>query len=246
MEKITKTNLPYNLILAMSKNKGIGKDGKLPWNLPLDMKFFKNITLKTSKKDEDETLNNLISGNILKSSIADLEEALKSNTNQEDENKKKNIVVMGRQTWESIPQKFRPLANRINIVLSRNPNFIENNPTKENSFYTQTNIEEFFELAEKLIENNAADRIFVIGGAQIYKEFLEKFPENLNLIFQTLIQKEFDSDKFFEMPENLVPLFVSKTFIEETEPEANFDFRIYLNPKQLSKKNSNSNQNLAT
>jgi dihydrofolate reductase len=35
---------------------------------------------------------------------------------------KRNAVVMGRKTWQSIPPAFRPLRNRINVVISRNPN----------------------------------------------------------------------------------------------------------------------------
>lgn len=36
---------------------------------------------------------------------------------------KENVVIMGRVTWESIPPKFRPLDNRFNIVVSRNPSY---------------------------------------------------------------------------------------------------------------------------
>src|SRR5690554_7624901 len=35
-----------------------------------------------------------------------------------------HTVVMGRKNWESIPEKFRPLPNRKNIVVSRNPDYI--------------------------------------------------------------------------------------------------------------------------
>ncbi|MBZ0100494.1 MAG: dihydrofolate reductase, partial [Taibaiella sp.] len=35
----------------------------------------------------------------------------------------KTVVVMGRRTWVSIPHKFRSLSHRINVILSRDPNF---------------------------------------------------------------------------------------------------------------------------
>lgn len=35
----------------------------------------------------------------------------------------RNAVIMGRVTWESIPPKFRPLPDRLNIIVSRNPSY---------------------------------------------------------------------------------------------------------------------------
>lgn len=215
----------------MAKNNGIGKDNKLPWNLPSDMQHFKNVTSKVFGKKE--SLNNLISEKIIKSSKSLILDLFKSTTSDQQSNKpqKKNIVAMGRSTWESIPLKFKPLTNRINVVFSRNADFIKNNPNQENKFYCVSNLDEFFDLAEKLSEEKILENIFVIGGSQIYKEFIEKFPENLNLIFQTYIQKDFECDAFFELPKNLIPLFASKTMIDLTEPELCFDFRILANPK---------------
>ncbi len=43
----------------------------------------------------------------------------KALTTQTRDSNKQNAVIMGRRTWDSIPAKFRPLSNRINIVLSR-------------------------------------------------------------------------------------------------------------------------------
>ena len=57
--------------------------GSLPWNLPGDLRYFKELTSRTTDPA------------------------------------KRNAVIMGRKTWESIPPKFRPLPGRVNVVLSR-------------------------------------------------------------------------------------------------------------------------------
>lgn len=41
-------------------------------------------------------------------------------TSQTVDQTKQNAVIMGRLTWNSIPDKFRPLPKRLNVILSRN------------------------------------------------------------------------------------------------------------------------------
>jgi dihydrofolate reductase len=76
------------LIVAATMNNGIGQGGKLPWRLPRELKYFARVTTGGDTRDDGDKEN------------------------------KKNAVVMGRVTWESIPPRFRPLAGRINIVVS--------------------------------------------------------------------------------------------------------------------------------
>lgn len=66
------------------------------------------------------------------------------NVTSGDDSTKRNIVIMGRKTWESIPEKFRPLPNRINIILSSSiknddnylyrSDFIDENQISSNKF----------------------------------------------------------------------------------------------------------------
>jgi dihydrofolate reductase/thymidylate synthase len=224
MEKANK--LYYNLVLAICKNKGIGFKGKLPWKLSRDMAHFKTITTRVLNEYED--LTNLVSANMLDNAKQLLKELPKKSPKA-----KKNIVVMGRNTWESIPQKFRPLPGRINVVLSRSQDFQVNNPQVEETFYVSDNIESFFKLACELNEKKILNEIYVIGGSQIYNEFINKFPSQCKLIYQTYIEKEYECDVFYEVPKEYIPISVSKTYIEEKEPETPFDFRILLNPEIL-------------
>ena len=96
-----------------------------------------------------------------------------------------HIVVMGRKNYESIPEKFRPLPNRENVVLSRNTDFIANGC-------------EVFHSLPDCLENyrNETERtVFIIGGGQIYKDALETGA--VDEMYITEVSHAFDADTFF-------------------------------------------------
>jgi dihydrofolate reductase len=88
-----------------------------------------------------------------------------------------HAIIMGRKTFDSIG---RPLPNRRNIVVTRNPVWQHEGVT------VATSLPSAVALA-------AQDQVFVIGGAQI---FVEALPIAQRLIV-TEISAEFDSDVFF-------------------------------------------------
>lgn len=106
-------------------------------------------------------------------------------------NSKQNVVIMGRKTWESIPEEFKPLKNRINIIISKSYKDVSNCIICNNIL----DVLRFIDKNKKTI-NHA----FVIGGSTIYKQFLD-----LNIIsklYITEIHSNYDCDTFFEFPDN--------------------------------------------
>ncbi len=89
-----------------------------------------------------------------------------------------NPIVMGRKTFESIG---RPLPNRRNIVITRNPD------------WTAPGVEAAPSIEKALDLCADATEIFVIGGAQLYAETLSK----ANRLIVTEIQREYPGDAFF-------------------------------------------------
>lgn len=73
---------------------------------------------------------------------------------------KKHHVIMGRKNYDSIPEKFRPLPNRTNIVVTRQKDFHAPGCIVVNS------IERGLEIAN----NNQETEVFIIGGAEIYNQ----------------------------------------------------------------------------
>ena len=89
----------------------------------------------------------------------------------------KNILIMGYNTWISIPESRRPLKGRINIVLTRNHEIAENE-----------NVKSFATLSEAFLwsESNQEGKIFVIGGTQIFDECCKpEFINKLDLLYIT-------------------------------------------------------------
>lgn len=100
----------------------------------------------------------------------------------------KNAVVMGRKTWESIPEKFRPLPGRINIVLTRNKSL-----AFPKGVFKAGNLNDALSLIDK--HKKEIESVYVIGGAEVFKEALAH--PQCQKIYMTHILKCFDCDVSF-------------------------------------------------
>lgn len=92
-----------------------------------------------------------------------------------------HVVIMGRKTWESLPEKFRPLPKRRNLVISRN------------AAYAAPGAEVFTSLAAAVAACADAPRAYVIGGGEIYTQAMP-LAQCLEL---TELHQAFDGDAFF-------------------------------------------------
>ena len=92
-------------------------------------------------------------------------------------------VVMGRVTWESLPEKFRPLPGRTNVVVSRQTSFEANGAQVVSSL----------EAAMALFPTNEV--VWLIGGAQLYSQALPLVSQ----IVVTEIDADFEGDAFAPM-----------------------------------------------
>jgi len=87
-------------------------------------------------------------------------------------------IIMGRKTYESIG---RLLPGRTNIIISRNPDFKVNGA------------EVYSDLKEAIHDYKNQERVFIIGGAEIYKQSMNELDE----LYRTVVKHEFTADTFF-------------------------------------------------
>ena len=166
-----------NIIVAVSKNYGIGKNNDLPWYFKSDLKHFANLTKNT----------------------------------------KNNALIMGKNTWESLP--IKPLQKRHNLILSTTLEVTDN----YNGYITKSfnNEEKLFEF----IKNNSYENIWIIGGEKIYKLFLEK--KLVNNIYLTYINKDYDCDVYFPNIEENNDFYLKEIINEEDYDDVKLIYKLY-------------------
>jgi len=92
-------------------------------------------------------------------------------------------VIMGRKTWDSLPERFRPLPGRHNIVLTRQ--------TRLNA--PGLTVVADLDAALAVARQDKPARVFVIGGEQIYREALPLADE----LMLTEIERDYEGDAHF-------------------------------------------------
>jgi len=105
-------------------------------------------------------------------------------------------VVMGRRTWDSLPDRFRPLPGRRNVVVTRN------------RAWRASGAEQVVSLKSALALLDGEAQVFVIGGGELYAESLPLADE----LLLTEIETELEGDTFF-------PAWERKDFVESSREE---------------------------
>ena len=118
-----------------------------------------------------------------------------------------NAILMGRKTWQSLPNKFLP--KRDNLILSRT---IQINETKNDKL-----LKSFSDIDDiiKFCKNKNYDDIWIIGGEQIYKMFLSR--NLVKQIYATVIHKTYNCDAFFNTWDKQKFFILNNTSINEKE-----------------------------
>lgn len=96
---------------------------------------------------------------------------------------KGHCVLMGRKNYESLPERFRPLPNRTNLVLSRSRHFTAAGA------HVFSDLQRALQFAEALGENE----LFVVGGEQIYRLCMPL----AHTIYLSYVEAEVFGDAFF-------------------------------------------------
>ena len=130
---------------------------------------------------------------------------------------KQNAVIMGRKTWESLPEKFRPLPGRLNIVL-----------TRQEDFKLPPGVLLFPDFDQALAHAQGQgniESIFLIGGAQLFSQTIDH--PACHALYVTEVEGKFDCDVFFPPIPARFKRFTSSPRLSEGGISFRFDDYLY-------------------
>ncbi|KAI9659422.1 MAG: dihydrofolate reductase [Bathelium mastoideum] len=204
----TMPRLPdLTLILAATPSMGIGRAGGLPWHtLKSDMAYFARVTKRVSSPSPPPALPTTLTSQV--------HAAPTNATGSTGTRNKRNAIIMGRKTWESIPARLRPLRDRLNVVLSRTPSCVRHEAADDNVIVADGLEDALARLAQRQKDaegiqageeqeqekekeggEGGIGRVFVIGGAGVYAAALKL--AQARRILLTRVGREYECDTFF-------------------------------------------------
>lgn len=179
-----------SIIVAFNKKFGIGKEGKLPWHIPEDLKHFRDLT-------------------------------------------KDGVCVMGHKTYLSIPEKYRPLRDRLNVVVTLMP------------WQYKSDARVLYVTLEELDGLHFNKNIFICGGEFLYKKYMGI----ANKLYATVITDDtnkVECDTFFPIQNfnqyeisDYSPQYDKYRFITYTKSSAQHSELAYLQLLRNIEKNGN-------
>ena len=99
-----------------------------------------------------------------------------------------NCVIMGKNTYLSIPENFRPLKQRMNCILTSTM------PTNTTNYHTLTTIEQLI----SWIQQTSYDEYWIIGGEMLYANILHQYKHLIDEIHLSKLNDNYQCDSFFD------------------------------------------------
>jgi dihydrofolate reductase len=155
-----------------------------------------------------------------------------------------NCVIMGKNTFYSIPKKYFPLNNRHNVILSSSLkhatlfNYLREN-FDTHGYYT--NPHEQVSLCRNMdnllhfIKTSNYDTYWIIGGEALYKTFLQHYSNHIYEIHMTILPEKYNCDTFFPSINDYSQYF--KVCEGESQNFDKFDVLVYKNEQHELNRN---------
>lgn len=126
-----------------------------------------------------------------------------------------NAVIMGRRTWESIPDRFRPLPQRLNVVISNDRELpLPHGAVRADSLDNAL---------ERLAATDGLGHVFVIGGGQVFREAVGH--RDLEAVYLTRVHTRLPCDAYFSGTPPRLTLVAQSA--RQQEGDLTYDFRVF-------------------